>query len=549
MLSYLRVAAFATIEELSVSFDQGLTVITGETGAGKSLLVDALSFVAGEKPRGLSIRPGCGEGVVEALFTPPSGVLPEGLSELVSPDDDIVVRRVLGQNGRVRQTVNGQNVSLSQLQSLAAILVDLVGQGENVRIVRPEAHRQILDIYAGTTELADSFETLRRALAAKRREREEERLRQESLFRDREWQAGLRQDAAHLEARPGEYEELSGTLTAQLHVQDLARMSGDFLNSLREEDQSVLSTLGRLAATLDRMIQVDGTLRPMQGSLTEASEILKDLAQELRSYQESLEMDPEALSRLEARFALYRRLAQKYQVRPEELANYFLASLTEEKGGDGEELARIDREIRAMEETLLEIGRSLTGLRTGAIEPLVSGILARLRKLRIGTPDFSVALVPFGQDVPGPLGMERVEFLFSANPGMPKKPLGEVASGGELSRVLLAIKALLSDRDTVPTLVFDEIDSGIGGEVGEVLGDLLREIGASRQVIAITHLHQVARKGSDHLLVHKTADGSGTRSGLSRIAGEDRVREIARMLGGEHLSPSTLTIARELLES
>jgi len=547
VLSYLRIAAFATIEELSISFDDGLTVITGETGAGKSLLVDALSFVSGQKLRGLSIRPGCEEGIVEALFVPPVS-LPDGFSDLISEGDDIVIRRVVSSNGRIRQTINGHTVALSQLQTLVPYLFDLVGQGENVRIAQTETHREYLDLYAQTTHLAETFERLRRDIMARKKDRENLRERFEKSRQEQEQKLQIREDADLLSGGELEYEDLSRTLSAQLNLQELITLTARSYNAMYEEEQSVLSSLGRISSDIDRILSLDKSLLPVQESLSGAIEILKDTAHELLLYQESLEIDPEVLASIETRFNLYRRLAQKYHVRPEDLVGFLQSAGGLADDSLEKELQEIDGIIREREEKLRQTGQILTEKRREKSGPFSREIVKQLQLLRIDRPKFTVAFVPYESDLGGPYGMERSEFLFSANPGMPEKSLGQIASGGEISRVLLAIKSVLSDRDIIPTLVFDEIDSGIGGEVGEVLGDLLKEIGKRRQVIAITHLHQVARKGDHHLLVRKTAEDDRTRSDISIISGEDRVREIARMLGGEHISPSTLTIARDLLK-
>ena len=533
---------------MSVSFDEGLTVVTGETGAGKSLLVDALFLVSGQKPRGLSVRPGCNEGIVEASFSAPSLPIPESLTDILSSDEDLVIRRVVTPNGRFRQTVNGQAVSTSQLQSLVEILFDLVGQGENHRLIKSDAHRHYLDSFSGVAELAERFEGLRREILALRREREELSAQRERDLREREERIRMREDAELLSGSPGEFEELSQTLSAQLNLQEILTVAGRSYGALYEDDQSVLALLGRVASDLEHILSLDPTLHPLRTALEEATEILKDSAHELHRYRESMEMDPEKLAALEGRFSLYRRLAQKYRVRPEELVIHLDQVTAEDAGAADRALEEVEGRILEAEKSLRTLGESLGIRRREAAGRFSEAVCAVLRRLRIDHPSFSVSLDPYPDFLGGPFGMERVEFLFSANPGMPECPLGQVASGGEISRVLLSIKAVLADLDEVPTLVFDEIDSGIGGEVGEVLGDLLKEIGRRRQVLAITHLHQVARKGDHHLLVQKVAEDGHTRSRISAIAGEDRVREIARMLGGEKMSPQTMRIARELLD-
>ncbi len=547
MLLHLRVVSFATIHEISLSFDKGLTVITGETGAGKSLLVDALSLISGQKPRNLSVRPGSAEAVVEASFAPLTSPVPETLSEILTPDDDIVIRRIIAPNGRLRQTVNGQTVSTTQLSTLVLHLFDLVGQGESLRMSGGENHRQFLDEYAGTSALASDYERLRREILAKRRERleilERKAQRDRSLSEIRERQ----EDARLLSGRPGEFDELSATLSAQLNLQTILQSSGRAYQMLSEDEESVLVHIARVANEIDHILGFDPAVQPFQDRLSEAREILKDLTGELRHYQEGLELDPGQLELLESRFSLYRRLAQKYQVRPEDLVAFLEESGEGDPEGIDRELEAFDRELEALLAQLVSLGQDLSSRRKAVAGSFAEKVKEALRRLRIDHPAFTVSMAPFDGDLGGAFGPEQVEFLFSANPGMAEKPLGQVASGGETSRVLLAITRALADKDPVPTLIFDEIDSGIGGEVGEVLGDLLREIGQTRQVISITHLHQVARKGSRHVLVEKVTETDATTSRAFFVEGEDRVREIARMLGGEKISPSALSIARDLL--
>lgn len=547
MLSHLRVASFATIHEISLSFDRGLTVITGETGAGKSLLVDALSLIAGRKPRNLSVRPGSSEAVIEAVFTPLSAPVPETLSEILSPDDDIVIRRVISPNGRIRQTVNGQSVSTSQLSVLVVLLFDLVGQGESLRMTGGDNHRQFLDEFAGTLSLASDYDKKRREIQSRRRERLEILERKAAIDRTLSELRERQEDALLLAGRPGEFEEISSRLTAQLNIQEILLSAERSLQMLVDDEGSVLTLLGRISGSIDRLGALDSAVLPIRERLGEAVEILKDLSGELRHYQEGLEMDPGELATLESRFSLYRRLAQKYHVRPEELSGTFDEGAKEDPEAIDQELALFDQELGVLEEDLNKTGGELSKKRREAARSFSEKVKDVLRALRIDQPSFTVGFQPFLGDLGGSGGPERVEFLFSANPGMPEKPLGEVASGGETSRVLLAITSVLAIRDTVPTLIFDEIDSGIGGEVGEVLGDLLRGIGRSRQVVSITHLHQVARKGDHHVIVEKVTEKGETTSRALPIAGEDRVREIARMLGGEGISPSALSIARDLL--
>jgi len=547
MLEFLNIRSIATIDQNMISFGPALTVVTGETGAGKSLFVDAIDFISGGKPKGLSIRPGSSEGIVEAGFSP-LGTVPEFVRDLVPEGEDIVIRRVLLENGRTRQTINGHSVSLGQLAEFGQVLLDIVGQGESSRLLDPRLHRKILDSFSEADFLVENYEMIR----AKRKllivELDNLLEVERTLLAEQDSLMEKIDDRNLLSPTEGEWAELSDLLSAHQHAKELETCVGNILDIVYDGEVSVLGQLRHLDSTLSRLTNYDSRLQGIQKLLEESMATLRELSGNSRLYLSSLEFDPQEALRIESRFDLYQRLARKYRVEPQDLWSFFSTLTAPPTEGIDAQVTKLRSEIAALEDDLFQISAMIREKRIEGARKLEPMMKDRLAKLKLENAIFIVDRMdlPLGEFPPG--GPDSVRFLFSANPGIPPKPLDQVASGGEVSRLLLVLKWILSDRDGDSTLIFDEVDSGIGGEVGEVLGDLLLEISRHRQVVTITHLHQVARKGNDHVLVQKNLIGEIVHSSIVKIEGEDRVGEIARMLGGGAMSPSTRLLARELLQ-
>ncbi|MHB8422680.1 MAG: DNA repair protein RecN [Leptospirales bacterium] len=546
MILHLKISDLATYKEISLDLKAGLTCLTGETGSGKSLFVDAISFVTGRKPRILSVRPGATEGVVEAIFTAIEPV-PPYLHSVVQPGDEWIVRRVLLLNGRTRQSVNGANITQSQLYDLGESLLDLVGQGEGARLQNPRIHSEYLDIFGGSLLEAHSFEETRILLneslnlmdALKKGLMEKER--------ERELIRGILEDQQSLNPLEGEWEHLHAQLTVHLHLQDLLQGIGSVYEGLYGEDGSLLGRLKKMSLDVGHLESLDNRLAEISAPMAEAYVLLKDVSEGCRHYLDGLDLDLTVFQEIENRVGEYQRLSRKYGLAPGTLYEFFEQKSREFSENTGEGTERLQEKISNLRKLLVEKRSVLSEKRREASFRLAKEVTSRLSRLKLEKASFKVDLQLKATEDFSPGGGETVRFLFTANAGLPAMPLDNVASGGELSRILLVLKWILADQDRVETLVFDEVDSGIGGEVGETVGDILSDISRSRQVITITHLHQVARKGQTHLVVQKEQQDSMTISTLCEIEGEDRVREIARMLGGSDLAPSTLTLARELL--
>jgi DNA repair protein RecN (Recombination protein N) len=550
MLIELRIENFAVIERLSVALEPGLNVLTGETGAGKSIIVGALSLLLGERASSEAVRAGATRAVVEGVFD--VARRPEILTLLdeygLAPEDGLLVlRREVAAEGRNRAWVNGSASTAGIVGDLGGRLVDLHGQHEHQALLRVDAQRAILDAYAGqadrVAELRSAYDALRQArrdldqLEERRREIEQ---RADFL----RFQLGEIEEAAidpHEEAR---LEEESRRLE---HAEDLARLAQALHHGLYEGEAAVTGVLGALRRELDHLIRIDPSQESARELLDAAYFSVEELGRRMGDYASRIEHDPARLDAIQARRDLLFRLRNKYGPT---LDDVLATGQGARQELDALETAVFER--NALEKAIAEaqasfdaIASSITTTRAAAAASLAADVMKILPALGLEGARFQVALDPL--DTPGPDGAERVEFLVAVNRGFEPQSLSRVASGGELSRVMLALKTILARVDAVPTLVFDEIDAGIGGRIAVQVGAQLREVARHHQVFAITHLPQIASRADHHLLVQKAEAGASTTTSLEDLRGDDRVRELARMLGGDPESQTSLDHARELL--
>jgi DNA repair protein RecN (Recombination protein N) len=550
MLIELRIENFAVIERLSVALEPGLNVLTGETGAGKSIIVGALSLLLGERASSEAVRAGATRAVVEGVFD--VARRPEILTLLdeygLAPEDGLLVlRREVAAEGRNRAWVNGSASTAGIVGELGGRLVDLHGQHEHQALLRVDAQRAILDAYAGqadrVAELRSAYDALRQArrdldqLEERRREIEQ---RADFL----RFQLGEIEEAAidpHEEAR---LEEESRRLE---HAEDLARLAQALHHGLYEGEAAVTGVLGALRRELDHLIRIDPSQESARELLDAAYFSVEELGRRMGDYASRIEHDPARLDAIQARRDLLFRLRNKYGPT---LDDVLATGQRARQELDALETAVFER--NALEKAIAEaqasfdaIASSITTTRDAAAASLAADVMKILPALGLEGARFQVALDPL--DTPGPDGAERVEFLVAVNRGFEPQSLSRVASGGELSRVMLALKTILARVDAVPTLVFDEIDAGIGGRIAVQVGAQLREVARHHQVFAITHLPQIASRADHHLLVQKAEAGASTTTSLEDLRGDDRVRELARMLGGDPESQTSLDHARELL--
>jgi len=551
MLTELRVKNFAIIESLTLPLAQGFNVLTGETGAGKSIIVGALGLLLGERASADVIRTGADRATVEGVFD--VGDRPEIRTLLDErgidvEEDDVVLKREVAPS-RARAWINGTPVNAGLLAEVGRLLVNLHGQHEAQTLLDPEAQRRILDAFAGATELSGEVRHAHDTLSAIIREIADLARRRADAERRADYLRHVVKEIGDAELTEGEDIRLEDEARRLENAEELRSLANGVAGALDGEEDTVLQKLGALARHLSALQRIDPTLGRLQESYDTAYYAIEALARELEEYEASVDLDPSRLEDVRRRRDLLFRLTKKYGgtladvIRTAQDARAEL-DLLDSAGLDIRQLESREREARA---ALKELSTRLTEMREAGAERLARAVDEVLPDLGMPDGHVSVSLPPLRQI--GPCGAENVEFCVALNVGHEPRPLSRVASGGELSRVMLALKTILARLDRVPTLVFDEVDAGIGGRVGLQVGETIRRVASYHQVFAITHLPQIAARGHHHLLVSKGARGGVTTSDVTVLTDVPRVAEIARMLGGDPESDVSRAHARELLEA
>ena len=550
MLTELRIRNYAVIDDINVELGPGLTVLTGETGAGKSIIVGALSLLLGERAAADVIRAGEDRALVEGVFDlPDDPVLQERCEELGIDlsDDCLILRRELQREGRNRAWVNGSPATAGLIGELGGALVDLHGQHEHQALLRPAPQRRIVDRFAGAGPLAADVRSAWEALRASRIELEEVCRR---VAEARENAVLLRRKAKEIETaelKPGEEDSLSAEIRRLEHSEELLALSGELHEEIYGGEGAVVDRLGGLRRALDSLLRIDPEASEIEELFETGRATLDELGRRLRDYRFRVEHDPGRMASLRQRQDLLYRLRRKYggtlaDVEAEgRRARAELDSIETSE----DEIERLEVEERHCREALSGLANGLGAARRQAAERLEREVTEQLPDLGMPGGRFRVELKSL--DEPGPDGAETIRFLVSLNPGFEPGPLSRVASGGELSRVMLALKSVLASVDGVPSLVFDEIDAGIGGRIAHHVAGRLGEVAGSHQVFAITHLAQIAARADAHLRVEKVEQTGRAATRLVHLEDEARVEELARMLGGDPESDVSLRHARELL--
>ncbi|HRP34866.1 MAG TPA: DNA repair protein RecN [Gammaproteobacteria bacterium] len=551
MLSTVSVRNFAIIDEVSLELGPGLTVLTGETGAGKSILVDALGLALGDRADASAVRHGAERAEITASFD--LATLPEVAAWLteqaLDADGECVLRRVVGAEGRSRAWINGAQTTLQTLRELGERLVDIHGQHEHQSLTRPGVQRELLDARlpepAPARAVAEAWQAWRVAL--------DERRRLEGAGRDREQRLDLlRYQHRELEAfapRAGEAAELAAEFLQLANAGKLAEGAGGALERVYEgESGAAHDAVAHAAETLAELAELDPRLAAPQRLLAEAEIQLAEAATELRRYLGNLDMDPARLDAVQSRLEDMKSLAHKHQVvaeaLPERLAA--LAAEIEELEQAEVRLGRSAEKLAAAEAEYRKAAAKLGKARAAAAREFSAQVSALMHQLGMPGGRFVVAVEHDPQAECASHGLDSIEFLVSANPGQPPAPVSKVASGGELSRISLAIQVAAKSDHPIPVMVFDEVDSGVGGGVAEIVGRRLAEIGERAQVLCVTHLPQVASQARHHLRVVKLTDGEVTRTTLKALTEAEKVEELARMLGGVEITSTTRAHAREM---
>jgi len=558
MLDLLTVRAFAIIDEMEVRFAPGLNVLTGETGAGKTILVDALHLVLGGRAQADVIRTGAEEAEVQALFLPRDPVrTDERLRSLGLPacGAEMVVRRIVQREGRSRAYVNGALATASQLQQATRGLLDISGQHEHVGLLDPESHLDLLDAYAQAGPLRAAYQEAFAALT----EAERQRARLDSDESARAERASFLRyqldELSKADPRPGEDEALVQERRVLAAAERLRAGAEEAEGLLRSGDEAAGTLAARAVRRLEELAGIDPQLAAVASAVRGAAAELDEAGRTLARYAARPGADPERLAALDDRLELLRRLARKHGGSLEAAISRKRAMEEELSSLEHHDEALVEAQARAsaLAAQALRAGNELSARRKAAAAGFSRAVATDLAGLGMSRTELSVRFgppptgFPVGAEVLGARGLESAEILFSPNPGEDLRPLARIASGGELSRVLLAVKRILADADDVDTYLFDEVDAGIGGATADAVGRALSSVARARQVVCITHLPQIAVFAERHQLVDKEIAKGRTHSTVRAVEGDARVRELARLLGGQ-ASQVALDHARELLE-
>ncbi|OWF65273.1 DNA repair protein RecN [Polynucleobacter hirudinilacicola] len=554
MLQTISLRDFVIVDQLELDFSAGFTVLTGETGAGKSILLDALSLVLGERADSSQIREGSNRAEISALFRiDPELLQPFGqwLDEQGFPTEDdgqsLLLKRTVESNGRSRAFINGSVATLAQLREAGDQLVDIHGQHAHQLLLKGGAQRELLDRHAGllplATEVAQSFRTLnesRRRLeqaenAGQDIERERERL---------EWQL---EELTELSPQEGEWLSIQSEHARLANGAKIIGGCQEAIEALSDADNSIESSLSKVCGTIGALAEHDPALSNISETLESAQIQLDEAIHSLNRYLQKVDLDPARLAQVEERMQALHSAARKYRTEADGLPALLqetaerLDALTASQN-----IEALREKVKQEEAAYLKLAKQLSQKRAGAASHLGKLVTDAMQDLSMAGGRLEIALTPLNEG--GSHGLEQVEFLVAGHAGSTPRSLAKVASGGELARISLAISVITSKASFTPTLIFDEVDAGIGGAVAETVGKLLHQLGQSHQILCVTHLPQVAAQGNHHLKVSKSQSGDKTISQVQPLGRAERVEEVARMLGGATITDTTRRHARELLE-
>ncbi|WP_438952068.1 DNA repair protein RecN [Porticoccus sp.] len=555
MLTTLTVKHFTLVEALEVDFATGMTALTGETGAGKSLVLDALAMALGDRADTDRIRQGQERAEVSALFdltgvaTARQWLIDNDFAD--NNDEEALLRRLLTREGRSRGYINGQAATMQQLRELGEMLIDIHSQHEHQSLLRKETHHKILDDFARCSELAGELKqvyqqwtTTMQLLDKLENAADELRARQELLT----FQLS---ELEQLSLEEGELEQLEQQQLLLGNAEAILRDSGALLQLCCEADDfNLQDSLGRALQLLANMPGKPAPLIEAEKLLNSAAIEVAEAGREIQQHLDRFERDPARLQQLEARLSTIYQLARKHRISPTELPARHLAmqeELDNLAGGEGG-IEKLRQQATGLSDRYFALAENLTACRTAAAAEFSALVEQQFSALSMDGARFIPQLTPVKSGQLTANGVETVEFLIATNPGEPPRPLAKIASGGELSRISLAIQVIAANHSAVPTLIFDEVDVGIGGTTADVVGKLLRQLGGQGQVICVTHLPQVAACAHHHLLVSKTTHKHSANSTIRLLSGADRTNEIARMLGGAKVTDTSLSHAREMLQ-
>lgn len=552
MLKRIEIRDFALIEHLDIELQSGMTVVTGETGAGKSIIVDALNLALGDRADSSTVRHQADRAEITLEFD--ISELPGARSTLtdndLDDDSECVVRRVVTREGRSKSYINGRQVSGHILKEIGEPLVDIYGQHEHQSLLRHDMQYELLDEFAQHRPLAEQV----KSTFSKCRSLKSELNKLRTAAADRQARLELLRyqvnEMNSLELSPNELDELEKEHDRLANAEQLIATCQQSMWLLEEaEQQAVAVSLAQVARQLENMAVLDAGLQSIVELIASAHIQVQEAANDLRHYVDNLDVDTQRFAAVEQRLSAIHEIARKHRIPAAELpalTNQLTTELAAIETAD-ERVATVENELRQAELDYCAAASALTEKRREAAPRLSQQVSEIIQQLGMPGARFTIELTPQEQDTPAANGQEQIEFMVSTNPGQPFKALGKVASGGELSRICLAIRVVTANVGGVSTLIFDEVDTGVGGRVAEIIGQQLRLLGKTRQVLCVTHLPQVAALGHNHLHVAKHTQDGATRTAITTLPEAARYDEIARMLGGVEITPQTKALAQEMV--
>ena len=555
MLIQVNVSNLVTIHHLNLDFSSGTTVLTGETGTGKSILIDAIELALGARASEHIVRAGQEKADISLCFD--ISKLPAATQWLKQYDlqqetAECIIRRTIGRDGRSRSYINGMPTTLQPLRELSELLIDIHGQHEHQTLLKSEKQRDMLDDYAGhvalvseVSHLATEWRSVSQTIASLQKMANERTTRSEFLsFQLREL------DELHI--LPDEFQTLDLEHKQLAHAGELLQSIHGALNFLSEnEEGNALSCLNQALQTLETVQNLNPKMSEWIKNIKTAIIEISETESDLQHYLDAVDLDPERLEFVEARISTLFDIARKHKISPNELDlfQHKLGQELKELDNSDEELHRLQATLKIIENKYADTTKKLSQARLKAGKKLSAEITETIRELALPHADFQVTFEPNKTTDFSPHGLEKVTFQIATHPGQPLQPLAKVASGGELSRISLAIHIATAEQHTIPTLIFDEVDTGISGSTAEIVGKLLRHLGKTHQVFCITHLAQVAAQGHHHIRVEKMIQDSITRTSILSLTPAEKINEIARMLGGVAITQKTIEHAQEMLEN
>lgn len=554
MLLHLNIQNFAIVRSLDIDWHQGMTTITGETGAGKSIAIDALGLCLGDRATSNVVRPNCKKAELAATFDVHSNKNAHKWLELhdLSMDDECILRRVVSADGRSKAYINGSQVPLAQLKEIGQLLIIIHGQQDHQLIVKATQQRKILDDYAEHKHLTNEVKYYYQQI--KQLTSEYNQLQTSKLQRDAKQQL-LQYQVTELDEfslQADEFKTLEIDYKRHSNAQDLLNETLQSVQILTDDENfNIVDSLRRCSESLSSLSNIDANLINISNVLNESLIQIEDASSELKNYYENLELDPQSYAAIESRYSLAIQLAKKHKIQPEALVEIH-AMLTQELANissDESRLLNVMNEIENSKQAYRQSAEILSRSRIKSAKTLSKLISNSMQELNMPNGQFSVHIQTTEAELTSIHGTDDVSFMVSINPGQPLEAMNKVASGGELSRISLAMQVILADKVITPTLIFDEVDVGISGPTAAMVGTKLQALAKNTQVICVTHLPQVASKGHQQLIVSKSTNGENTETNVTELCQEGRVQEIARLLAGDKITKNSLANAQELLAS